>query len=121
MSFLFFKLQPQNASNTPVASLDIPWPEGEEELSENSSSAIDILLTMDMTKRAGFKGEDHLSVYFIIQIESPDSVLHFTNRSFKCSKELALFQTSELSNNCLSFLIHSTFSIVMIECNYSSH
>lgn len=47
--------------------LDIPWPEGEEELSENAISAIDILLTMDMTKRAGFKGEDHFLVYFIIE------------------------------------------------------
>ncbi|XP_026216936.1 serine/threonine-protein kinase greatwall isoform X2 [Anabas testudineus] len=38
-----------------ILNRDIPWPEGEEELSENSSSAIDILLAMDMTKRAGFK------------------------------------------------------------------
>lgn len=37
--------------------LDIPWPEGMEELSANSRNAIDILLTMDMTKRAGLKGQ----------------------------------------------------------------
>lgn len=37
--------------------LDIPWPEEEEELSANSRNAIDILLTMDMTKRAGLKGQ----------------------------------------------------------------
>lgn len=38
--------------------LDIPWPEEEEELSANSRNAIDILLTMDMTKRAGLKGQN---------------------------------------------------------------
>ncbi|XP_029003205.1 serine/threonine-protein kinase greatwall isoform X2 [Betta splendens] len=38
-----------------ILNRDIPWPEGEEELSENASSAIEILLTMDMTKRAGLK------------------------------------------------------------------
>lgn len=36
---------------------DIPWPEGPEELSADSRNAIDILLTMDMTKRAGLKGQ----------------------------------------------------------------
>lgn len=45
--------------------LDIPWPEEEEELSANSRNAIEILLTMDMTKRAGLKGENHfLFIYF---------------------------------------------------------
>ncbi|KAJ8010849.1 hypothetical protein DPEC_G00079400 [Dallia pectoralis] len=34
---------------------DIPWPGGEEELSHNSRDAIEILLTMDMNKRAGLK------------------------------------------------------------------
>uniref|UniRef100_A0A674APC5 Serine/threonine-protein kinase greatwall n=1 Tax=Salmo trutta TaxID=8032 RepID=A0A674APC5_SALTR len=34
---------------------DIPWPDGEEELSHNSRNAIEILLTMDMNKRAGLK------------------------------------------------------------------
>ncbi|KAF0028434.1 hypothetical protein F2P81_019521 [Scophthalmus maximus] len=38
-----------------ILNRDIPWPEGEEELSENSRNAIEILLTMDMTKRAGLK------------------------------------------------------------------
>lgn len=44
--------------------LDIPWPEGEEELSENSRNAIEILLTMDTTKRAGLKGEEHFFIIF---------------------------------------------------------
>lgn len=35
---------------------DIPWPEGEEKLSDNAQNAIDILLTIDTTKRAGLKG-----------------------------------------------------------------
>ncbi|PKU34915.1 serine threonine-protein kinase hypothetical protein [Limosa lapponica baueri] len=35
---------------------DIPWPEGEEKLSDNAQNAIDILLTIDSTKRAGLKG-----------------------------------------------------------------
>ncbi|XP_074841005.1 serine/threonine-protein kinase greatwall [Carettochelys insculpta] len=34
---------------------DIPWPEGEEQLSSNAQNAIDILLTIDTTKRAGLK------------------------------------------------------------------
>lgn len=34
---------------------DIPWPEGEEKLSDNAQSAIDILLTIDSGKRAGLK------------------------------------------------------------------
>ncbi|XP_022604486.1 serine/threonine-protein kinase greatwall [Seriola dumerili] len=38
-----------------ILNRDIPWPEGEEELSENSRNAIEILLTMDMMKRAGLK------------------------------------------------------------------
>ncbi|XP_026148187.1 serine/threonine-protein kinase greatwall isoform X1 [Mastacembelus armatus] len=38
-----------------ILNRNIPWPEGEEELSEPSSNAIEILLTMDMTKRAGLK------------------------------------------------------------------
>ncbi|XP_068615288.1 serine/threonine-protein kinase greatwall-like [Brachionichthys hirsutus] len=38
-----------------ILSRDIPWPEEEEELSANSRDAIEILLTMDMTKRAGLK------------------------------------------------------------------
>ncbi|XP_048367876.1 serine/threonine-protein kinase greatwall [Sphaerodactylus townsendi] len=34
---------------------DIPWPGGEEKLSDDSQNAIDILLTIDSTKRAGLK------------------------------------------------------------------
>lgn len=36
--------------------VDIPWPEGEEKLSDNAQNAIDILLTIDSAKRAGLKG-----------------------------------------------------------------
>ncbi|XP_058388646.1 serine/threonine-protein kinase greatwall isoform X3 [Diceros bicornis minor] len=35
---------------------DIPWPEGEEKLSDNAQSAVEILLTIDDSKRAGMKG-----------------------------------------------------------------
>ncbi|XP_030612662.1 serine/threonine-protein kinase greatwall isoform X2 [Archocentrus centrarchus] len=38
-----------------ILNRDIPWPEGEEELSVDSRNAIEILLTMDVTKRAGLK------------------------------------------------------------------
>uniref|UniRef100_A0A3P9LRF4 Serine/threonine-protein kinase greatwall n=1 Tax=Oryzias latipes TaxID=8090 RepID=A0A3P9LRF4_ORYLA len=38
-----------------ILNRDIPWPEGEEELSANSRNAIEILLTMDMTRRASLK------------------------------------------------------------------
>ncbi|XP_073344530.1 serine/threonine-protein kinase greatwall [Pagrus major] len=38
-----------------ILNRDIPWPEEEEELCVNSRNAIEILLTMDMTKRAGLK------------------------------------------------------------------
>ncbi|KFP40481.1 Serine/threonine-protein kinase greatwall, partial [Chlamydotis macqueenii] len=38
---------------------DIPWPEGEEKLSENAQNAIDILLTIDSAKRAGLKELKH--------------------------------------------------------------
>uniref|UniRef100_UPI00398F4574 serine/threonine-protein kinase greatwall isoform X2 n=1 Tax=Pristiophorus japonicus TaxID=55135 RepID=UPI00398F4574 len=34
---------------------DIPWPEGEEELSKNAHNAIEILLTIECFKRAGLK------------------------------------------------------------------
>ncbi|XP_040844029.1 serine/threonine-protein kinase greatwall isoform X2 [Ochotona curzoniae] len=34
---------------------DIPWPEGEEKLSEQAQSAVDILLTIDSSKRAGMR------------------------------------------------------------------
>ncbi|XP_041669988.1 serine/threonine-protein kinase greatwall isoform X2 [Cheilinus undulatus] len=38
-----------------ILNRDIPWPEEEEELSANARNAIEILLTTDMTKRAGLK------------------------------------------------------------------
>ncbi|XP_077592631.1 serine/threonine-protein kinase greatwall [Stigmatopora nigra] len=38
-----------------ILSRDIPWPEGDEELSEHARNAIEILLNMDKTKRAGLK------------------------------------------------------------------
>ncbi|XP_062363147.1 serine/threonine-protein kinase greatwall isoform X1 [Cinclus cinclus] len=38
---------------------DIPWPEAEEKLSDNAQNAIDILLTIDTTKRAGLKELKH--------------------------------------------------------------
>ncbi|KAM6412873.1 serine/threonine-protein kinase greatwall isoform 2-T2 [Pluvialis apricaria] len=38
---------------------DIPWPEGEEKLSDNAQNAIDILLTIDSMKRAGLKELKH--------------------------------------------------------------
>ncbi|XP_061569700.1 serine/threonine-protein kinase greatwall isoform X2 [Cololabis saira] len=38
-----------------ILNRDIPWPEGDEELSGDSRNAIEILLTMDMTKRASLK------------------------------------------------------------------
>lgn len=37
--------------------VDIPWPEGEEKLSDNAQNAVEILLTIDNTKRAGMKGK----------------------------------------------------------------
>lgn len=44
--------------------LDIPWPEEEESLSANARNAIEILLTMDIKKRAGLKGKDKFSAFF---------------------------------------------------------
>ncbi|XP_053715964.1 serine/threonine-protein kinase greatwall [Synchiropus splendidus] len=38
-----------------ILNRDIPWPEGEEELSEHSRNTIEILLTTDKTKRAGLR------------------------------------------------------------------
>ncbi|XP_038654115.1 serine/threonine-protein kinase greatwall isoform X1 [Scyliorhinus canicula] len=38
-----------------ILNRDIPWPEGEEELSKNARSAIEILLTIEYFKRAGLK------------------------------------------------------------------
>ncbi|KAK1795069.1 hypothetical protein P4O66_009917 [Electrophorus voltai] len=38
-----------------ILNRDIPWPDGGEELSQNSRNAIEILLTTDASKRAGLK------------------------------------------------------------------
>ncbi|XP_041924492.1 serine/threonine-protein kinase greatwall isoform X1 [Alosa sapidissima] len=38
-----------------ILNRDIPWPDAEEEISHNARDAIEILLHMDMTKRAGLK------------------------------------------------------------------
>ncbi|XP_067863264.1 serine/threonine-protein kinase greatwall isoform X1 [Heptranchias perlo] len=38
-----------------ILNRDIPWPEGEEELSKNAHNAIEILLTIECFKRAGLK------------------------------------------------------------------
>ncbi|XP_061613844.1 serine/threonine-protein kinase greatwall isoform X2 [Phyllopteryx taeniolatus] len=38
-----------------ILNRDIPWPERDEELSDNARNTIDILLTVDKTKRAGLK------------------------------------------------------------------
>ncbi|KAK9953661.1 hypothetical protein ABG768_017639 [Culter alburnus] len=44
-----------------ILNRDIPWPDGEEELTQNARNAIEILLTMDTNKRAGFKElKDHV-------------------------------------------------------------
>ncbi|XP_067291451.1 serine/threonine-protein kinase greatwall isoform X2 [Pseudorasbora parva] len=43
-----------------ILNRDIPWPDGDEELTKNARNAIEILLTMDTNKRAGFKElKDH--------------------------------------------------------------
>ncbi|XP_047666802.1 serine/threonine-protein kinase greatwall isoform X3 [Tachysurus fulvidraco] len=38
-----------------ILNRDIPWPDGEEEISPNARGAIEILLSTDVTKRAGLK------------------------------------------------------------------
>lgn len=43
-----------------ILNRDVPWPDGDEELTQNARNAIEILLTMDTNKRAGFKElKDH--------------------------------------------------------------
>ncbi|KAL1248958.1 hypothetical protein QQF64_022276 [Cirrhinus molitorella] len=43
-----------------ILNRDIPWPDGDEELTQNARNAIEILLTMDTAKRAGLKElKDH--------------------------------------------------------------
>lgn len=51
---------PKGKSNNFIyicVSVDIPWPEGEEKLSDDAQSAMEMLLTIDDTKRAGMKGK----------------------------------------------------------------
>ncbi|XP_004641934.1 serine/threonine-protein kinase greatwall [Octodon degus] len=49
---------------------DIPWPEGEEKLSDNAQSAIEILLTIDDTKRAGMKELKHHPLFSDVDWEN---------------------------------------------------
>ncbi|XP_065150732.2 serine/threonine-protein kinase greatwall isoform X2 [Paramisgurnus dabryanus] len=42
-----------------ILNRDIPWPDEDEELTQNARNAIEILLTMDATKRAGLKELKH--------------------------------------------------------------
>ncbi|XP_021510250.1 serine/threonine-protein kinase greatwall isoform X1 [Meriones unguiculatus] len=49
---------------------DIPWPESEEKLSDNAQSAIDILLTIDDTKRAGMKELKHHPLFSEVDWEN---------------------------------------------------
>ncbi|KAK3551705.1 hypothetical protein QTP70_022564 [Hemibagrus guttatus] len=42
-----------------ILNRDIPWPDGEEELSPNARGAIEILLSTDVSKRAGLKELKH--------------------------------------------------------------
>lgn len=49
---------------------DIPWPEGEEKLSDKSQSAMDMLLTIDDTKRAGMKELKHHPLFSEVDWEN---------------------------------------------------
>ncbi|XP_042636272.1 serine/threonine-protein kinase greatwall [Orycteropus afer afer] len=49
---------------------DIPWPEGEEKLSDNAQSAVDILLTTDDKKRAGIKELKHHALFSDVDWEN---------------------------------------------------
>ncbi|KAF6131386.1 microtubule associated serine/threonine kinase like [Phyllostomus discolor] len=49
---------------------DIPWPEGEEKLSDNAQSAVEILLTIDDTKRAGMKELKHHPLFSEVDWEN---------------------------------------------------
>ncbi|MBZ3880592.1 Serine/threonine-protein kinase greatwall [Sciurus carolinensis] len=49
---------------------DIPWPEGEEKLSDNAQSAVEILLTIDNTKRAGMKELKHHPLFSDVDWEN---------------------------------------------------
>ncbi|XP_050008513.1 serine/threonine-protein kinase greatwall isoform X2 [Alexandromys fortis] len=49
---------------------DIPWPEGEEKLSDDAQSAVDMLLTIDDTKRAGMKELKHHPLFSEVDWEN---------------------------------------------------
>ncbi|XP_058388649.1 serine/threonine-protein kinase greatwall isoform X5 [Diceros bicornis minor] len=49
---------------------DIPWPEGEEKLSDNAQSAVEILLTIDDSKRAGMKELKHHPLFSDVDWEN---------------------------------------------------
>nr|KAF6501327.1 microtubule associated serine/threonine kinase like [Molossus molossus] len=49
---------------------DIPWPEGEEKLSDHAQSTIEILLTIDDTKRAGMKELKHHPLFSDVDWEN---------------------------------------------------
>nr|XP_019604663.1 PREDICTED: serine/threonine-protein kinase greatwall isoform X2 [Rhinolophus sinicus] len=49
---------------------DIPWPVGEEKLPDNAQSAVEILLTIDETKRAGMKELKHHPLFSDVDWEN---------------------------------------------------
>ncbi|XP_008577688.1 PREDICTED: serine/threonine-protein kinase greatwall [Galeopterus variegatus] len=49
---------------------DIPWPEGEEKLSDNAQSAVEMLLTTDDSKRAGMKELKHHPLFSDVDWEN---------------------------------------------------
>ncbi|XP_048223892.1 serine/threonine-protein kinase greatwall isoform X2 [Perognathus longimembris pacificus] len=49
---------------------DIPWPEDEEKLSDSAQNAVEILLTMDDTKRAGMKELKHHPLFSEVDWEN---------------------------------------------------
>ncbi|XP_036314885.1 serine/threonine-protein kinase greatwall isoform X2 [Pipistrellus kuhlii] len=49
---------------------DIPWPEGEEKLSDDAQNAVQILLTIDDTKRAGMKELKHHPLFSDVDWEN---------------------------------------------------
>lgn len=57
--------------------VDIPWPEEEESLSSNARNAIEILLTMDIKKRAGLKGKERFLAFFFIRTLSVFTAFRF--------------------------------------------
>lgn len=62
---------PKGKSNNFIyicVSVDIPWPEGEEKLSDDAQSAMEMLLTIDDTKRAGMKGKGFFCQWTILHL-----------------------------------------------------